>query len=47
MDARSPGKPRNGDAFGQALLDYLEHEPDGRAHIIICRPNVETEDAAQ
>lgn len=34
MDARQAGEPRLGDAFGQALLDHLEHGPDGRGHFI-------------
>lgn len=34
MEARQSSEPRIGDAFGLALLDYLEHGSDGRDHFI-------------
>jgi SAM-dependent methyltransferase len=34
MSERTAGEPIIGDAFGQALLDYLVHGSDGREHFI-------------
>lgn len=29
-----PGEPAPGDAFGRALLDHLEHGPEGWGHVV-------------
>ena len=34
MSSTRDGVPRVGDAFGLALLDYLEHGSEARSHFI-------------